>query len=353
MISPPLITTIIPTYRRPKQLKRAIQSVLKQTYPHFQICVYDNASGDETAQVVAALAKQDSRVHYYCHQENINSSPNFEYGMLQVKTPFFSFLSDDDILLPEFYQTALDGFEKYPEAAFSAGAVIDMAENGQFIAISKTTLQESELRIPPQGLYDMIGSYINWAGILFRRDVIDATGGIDKNVKPIDVDFVLKAAARFSYVVSQKPCAVFVHHDASYSGNCGLKLVWPSWFKIIENLKKVDNLNEKDKIKLEFLMKDKMRGLLTSIAVQEVLQKKIDEICSIADMMAGLPGGEIRGRILKKAAFFCKKSLLFQRAFWFFVKSSYKTFKYIKNYRALSRYKSYNRLLKENTCEKL
>ena len=44
-ISPrPLITTVIPTYRRPHMLQRAIRSVLDQTYPHFKICVYDNAS---------------------------------------------------------------------------------------------------------------------------------------------------------------------------------------------------------------------------------------------------------------------------------------------------------------------
>jgi glycosyltransferase involved in cell wall biosynthesis len=54
----PLITTIIPTYRRPKLLRRAIKSVLNQTYLHFQVCVYDNASGDETAEVVSELAKK-------------------------------------------------------------------------------------------------------------------------------------------------------------------------------------------------------------------------------------------------------------------------------------------------------
>ncbi|MEK7713004.1 MAG: glycosyltransferase, partial [Nitrospirota bacterium] len=39
MAVPPLITTIIPTYRRPKLLRRAIKSALNQTYPHLQVCV--------------------------------------------------------------------------------------------------------------------------------------------------------------------------------------------------------------------------------------------------------------------------------------------------------------------------
>jgi len=54
----PLITTIIPTHCRPTLLRRAIYSVLNQTYPHLQVCVYDNASGDETAFVVAEIAKK-------------------------------------------------------------------------------------------------------------------------------------------------------------------------------------------------------------------------------------------------------------------------------------------------------
>jgi len=54
----PLITTIIPTYRRPKLLRRAIKSVLGQTFPHFQVCVYDNASGDETPDVVAEISSK-------------------------------------------------------------------------------------------------------------------------------------------------------------------------------------------------------------------------------------------------------------------------------------------------------
>ena len=64
-VNHPMITTIIPTYRRPKLLRRAILSVLNQTYTNIQVCVFDNASGDETALVVAELARMDNRVKYF------------------------------------------------------------------------------------------------------------------------------------------------------------------------------------------------------------------------------------------------------------------------------------------------
>lgn len=109
----PLITTIIPTFRRTLQLKRAIQSALNQTFPHIQVCIYDDASEDSTADIVTELAKSDPRVKYHCHTKNIGSLENFQYGLSQVNTPYFSFLSDDDYLLSEFYETALDTFKKH------------------------------------------------------------------------------------------------------------------------------------------------------------------------------------------------------------------------------------------------
>ena len=102
-----MITTIIPTFQRPLLLKKAIESILAQTYPHFKICIYDNASGDETEAVVKRFMEQDSRIFYHCHLENIGMMANYEFALAKIDTPFFSLLSDDDFLLPEFYALTL------------------------------------------------------------------------------------------------------------------------------------------------------------------------------------------------------------------------------------------------------
>jgi glycosyltransferase involved in cell wall biosynthesis len=338
MNNSPQITTIIPTFRRPLQLKRAIRSVLNQTYPHFEVWVYDNASGDETASVVAELAREDSRVKYHCHPQNIDAAPNFDYGMQHVKTPFFSFLSDDDLLLPEFYETAIAGFLEFPQAAFSAGAVIDMTEEGRFLAISKTTLLERELRIPPQGLFNMITDYINWTAILFRQEVISTVGSLDFSVKPIDLDFVLRTASRFSYAVAKKPCGIFIHHPSSYSGKSGLKMIWPSWPKIIQNLKSLDCLTPQDKEVAEVLMKSKMGDLLTYIAKEDILNKKLDQLLPIADLLLETPRGSFRGKALRVVAQLCKNNTFFKHLFFICSIQTYKFYKWMKNFRAQRQY---------------
>ena len=60
---------------------------------------------------------------------------NYQYALSQVKTPFFSFLSDDDLILPWFYEEALKGFQQFPQCAFFAGSAIIMSEKGNVVCV--------------------------------------------------------------------------------------------------------------------------------------------------------------------------------------------------------------------------
>jgi glycosyltransferase involved in cell wall biosynthesis len=215
LIDPPVITAIIPTYRRSQLLHRAIRSVLSQTYPHFQIHVCDNASGDETAALVAEIARDDPRVHYHCHAENIGPSANFLFGMRQVQTPYFAFLSDDDCFLPTFFETAMEGFAQHPDAIFSSGGVINVyEENGKIISSSSS---EGYFR-PPEGLLEYAsGTCPPILGTVFRSDVLTHAIFIDPDILHWDVDYMCRVTARFPFVVSRRPCTVLMHHTQQSS----------------------------------------------------------------------------------------------------------------------------------------
>jgi len=242
--SSPLITTVIPTYRRPKLLRRAIKSVLAQTYPHFQVCIYDNASGDETEAVVREMSAEDPRIRYHRHPENIGGFKNFVYGMERVETPFFSLLSDDDVLLPEFFQKAIDGFGKHPEAMLSGLATIHMDDGGQVWSVSLHDWQEG-FYAPPEGLLAMLKyRHPDWTGILFRRDVLHKVGFLDEETnEPADLDFELRIAARWPIVISREPGAILVLHRDSVTSSVRLDSLWPAWQKIIRNLMEDENIS--------------------------------------------------------------------------------------------------------------
>ncbi len=235
--SEPLITTIIPTYRRPRLLARAIRSVLRQTYPRYQVCVYDNASGDETPSVVAALAAQDRRVQYYRHDQNIGPLENFRFGLERVDTRYFSFLSDDDILLPQFYETTVAALEQHEAAMFAASQVVLMDQRGRMLDLRAYGWQAG-LYHPPYGLLEMLGhSVIPWNGILFRRDVLRLVRTLDPKLgKHFDLDFALRIASLCPFVICPRPGAIFFMDLGARSAANRLANTWRPWLKIMNDL---------------------------------------------------------------------------------------------------------------------
>jgi cellulose synthase/poly-beta-1,6-N-acetylglucosamine synthase-like glycosyltransferase len=233
-------------------LRRAVMSVLAQTYPNFRVCVYDNASGDETENIVGDLAAGDDRVKYFSHQHNIGAMPNFIFGMNRVQTPFFSLLSDDDVLLPEFFEKALAGFDKYPDAIFSALATIQMKEDGTVVAVPLSAWKQG-VYPPPTGLLTMLDKLyaddVLWTSILFRRDVLEKVGTLDLELgAPADLDYELRIAARWPIAISTEPGAIFVVHNESISGTLPLETIWPAYQRIALNVRQQEMLSPQQRL---------------------------------------------------------------------------------------------------------
>ena len=104
------VTVLIPTYKRPEKLKRAVESIQNQSYQDFVIVISDNASGDETENIVYSLIKGDTRIKYFKQSLNIGMNPNFNFLVSKVDTPFFCLLTDDDYYLPNFLEDSISFF---------------------------------------------------------------------------------------------------------------------------------------------------------------------------------------------------------------------------------------------------
>lgn len=234
----PMITTIIPTYRRPKLLRKAIISVLNQTYPHFQVCVYDNASGDETSSIVAEIAREDPRVKYHCHSENIGGIANFNYGMKKVATSFFSLLSDDNTLLPKFFEDAIYSLNQHPEAVLYAGQTVGIHDKtGKRDSESSHEIWVAGLVFPPDGVLNIIEKGLPTAidGVLFRRDVLDSIGVFDPSFNgAIDHDYMMRIARNHIFYISKSYCVLYLLHDNSWTSKRDLEEMITTRKKILE-----------------------------------------------------------------------------------------------------------------------
>jgi glycosyltransferase involved in cell wall biosynthesis len=297
----PQITTVIPTFRRPGTLHRSIRSVLNQTYPHFRVCVYDDISGDGTAAAVSEAAQGDPRVHYYCNPERLGIARNFRHGMERVETPYFSFLSDDDVLLPEFYQQALEGFHKFPEAGFSALSVVLMKLDDQLGVAASDAWPEGLCR-PPHGLRNMLTMYPPlWTAILFRRELIEKVGLLDAEVgNGCDIDFTMRVLAHYPMVFSHRPGGLGVAHAGAATARTRMEDVWPGMMKLIRNT--VDDARLDPQLRemaSRILTRALKRKLFVDCGLYAIIQDRGDEARRSAAVLSRELAEPGRGGILR------------------------------------------------------
>ena len=111
-VARPTVTVGIPTYNRAMWLKESIESVLAQTHSDFQLLICDNASEDETPEVVESFA--DPRIRYVRSDRNVGMIENFNRVIQLAETDFLLILPDDDVLYPEHLHSAVAVLEQYP-----------------------------------------------------------------------------------------------------------------------------------------------------------------------------------------------------------------------------------------------
>ena len=315
--SRPLVTTLIPTYRRPKLLRRAIESALGQGGAEVSVRVFDNASGDETGAVVGEMAAGDPRLFYHRHENNIGAIANFEFGLRRVDTPYFSILSDDDYLLPGFYQRALAELEAEPEAMFWAGMTLTADETGKIWYVRVDQWTREGLFTPPEGLMAMMhGMSPLWTGIVFRRSLLERIGLPDPEVLgPSDLDFVLRAAARHPYILRKHPSAVFTLHGASFGASQPFSSFWPGWQKMFRNIETDTALDAGARAAASRALRQDGQRMLFRRGMNALAAGRYDFCRDAAAAYAVEYGKSIRIHVLGLLTSLCEKAPWFQRLY--------------------------------------
>lgn len=94
---PGLVSIIIPTYKRPKDLRIAVESALAQTYQHIEVVVVSDGPDPEARAAVEGL---NGRVHYDELPVNRGPAEARNHGVRISKGEWFTFLDDDDTIMP-------------------------------------------------------------------------------------------------------------------------------------------------------------------------------------------------------------------------------------------------------------
>ncbi|MHA6533137.1 glycosyltransferase family 2 protein [Paenibacillus sp. BAC0078] len=172
----PKISVIITTYNRKEFLHQAVQSILRQDYPHKEITVIDDCSSDGTADMMSRSFGDDPHVIYMQNETNRGPGNNRRKALsAHGDGEYILFLDDDDYLIDRsYFSRAVHFHQQHPELAFVAANVfLEYSKIGQLkpssLQLSEITPKEAYFRNFEQKGYPKPASTLT---AIFRRDAL-------------------------------------------------------------------------------------------------------------------------------------------------------------------------------------
>lgn len=178
-ITKPIVSVILPTHNRAKLLLRSINSVLSQTFGDLECLVIDDASHDETEQLVKSIMEQDCRLQYYRHEFTKYASGARNTGLSHARGKYIAYHDDDDEWLPTKLEKQVALLDKLPLDYGCVYCWADFVDNtGNVTGIHKPSLQND---VYAKTLVDnAIGCT---PSLIIRREIAEKAGGWNEQLR--------------------------------------------------------------------------------------------------------------------------------------------------------------------------
>lgn len=193
------VSVIIPSHNRAAMLGRALASVFAQTNGDFEVIVVDDASTDDTPDILASA--RDPRLRCVRHEDRLGANAARNSGLRLARARYIAFLDSDDEWFPAKLDRQLRVFERSSRATglVYAGTVFVYADSR-----SRVKIPRCRGRITRRLLVDnVVGSTSTG---MVRREVFDVVGGFDETMHAMqDADLWLRISQHFDIDFAPEP----------------------------------------------------------------------------------------------------------------------------------------------------
>lgn len=210
-----LVSIVVPVYNLQDYLAETLDSILAQSYQHFEVLVVDDGSTDDTVKLVNSYQKRDSRIVLLSNQRKKGVSGARNTGIFAAKGEWIAFLDGDDLWTTDAIEVRVECINQYPDAEFITADMANFYDN--------TSTAESSWAVTNNDWHDCFGKYlisgkpiildepINkflrsvpiWTGVaMIKTSVLHSLGGFDESLPSCeDTQLWLKVAAKTNRLV--------------------------------------------------------------------------------------------------------------------------------------------------------
>ena len=227
-----MISIVIPAYNYGRFLPEAIESVLAQGIEDLEILISDDASTDNTPDVIADYVARYPFIRGDRNPVNLGAVPNFNQAVARARGEYVLVLGADDLLEPGALRTLKDTLDAHPECGFVYGRYNVLNQDGQKMALQHPGWAPASYFGTRDEFAPLLGfdCYIYIGSALFRRSALDTRSAFfDPSLKSLqgerffratDWDLSLDLSLRnIRGAFLNQQIALFRQHDTQASGN--------------------------------------------------------------------------------------------------------------------------------------
>jgi len=259
----PLVSVIIPTYKRNDSLKRAIDSVLKQTYENYEIIVVDDNDEDSVFRLSnEKLMKEYSnnkKVVYLKHKKNLNGAAARNTGISYSRAKYIAFLDDDDEFMEKKLELQVKKLEKLDKSWGAVYCNYSIFRKNRLIFKNRKNVSGNLMK-------DLLLKDVKiYAGstLLVRKRVLDELNGFDTTFnRHQDWEFLIRFFRKYKIGVVNQNLVKIHKDDTSNFPNSELLIRTKKKFflKFNDDIKKMETYIQKEIYKRHLL--DIVRALI-------------------------------------------------------------------------------------------
>lgn len=225
----PLVSAVIIFLNEERFLAEAVDSVLAQTYPEFELFLVDDGSTDRSTEIARRYARENpGKIHYLEHDGHANRgmSASRNLGISRAHGKYVAFLDADDIWLPEKLENQVEIMDSHPEAGMTYGRTLiwygwtgreDDRSRDYFYPLG---FERDTMIYPCDQTVLLLRNRTQTpttCSAFMRKEAIDSVGGFENAFRTLfeDYAFFLKFSLRHPVYVSVDCRARYRQHDTA------------------------------------------------------------------------------------------------------------------------------------------
>ncbi len=180
MATIPTLSILLPNYNHSQYIGEALEAILSQSFTDFEVVLVDDASTDNSLEVIQQFMERDDRIRLIRNECNQGVVASLNRALQRAQGDFICLAAADDLVLPGFFATTIALLQTHPQAGLCAThPALLLHETGAIDPrADKFVLSDRPVFVPPQALLQYLDSDGLWiaghASVVRRSALLEA-----------------------------------------------------------------------------------------------------------------------------------------------------------------------------------